>query len=121
MVIFNYTNLNKPIMTKNTRMNYIDRVKKGIEVYAAMEALAKNEEITISFGNRGEFKIRCHEFTHADDTISRSYTIGDGQVFGRQMNIDSEKSSKSYLYCYSYDLFSNKTVAKLNFEHITLV
>jgi hypothetical protein len=100
---------------------YIDRVRKGIEVYAAMEALKKDESLTITFGNRGEYKIHCHEFEHADGKLSRSYTINDGQLFGRQMNISTEKSGKSYLHCYSYDLFSNGTVAKLYFEHITIV
>ena len=103
------------------RTRYINRVKKGIEVYAVMEALGKNEKLTISFGNRGNFVITCHEFERVSGEISRSYTIGDGQLFGKQMNIDDEKSGKSYLHCYSFDLFSNQTVAKLYFEHITIV
>jgi len=108
-------------MTKNNRADYIKRVKKGIEVYAAMAALDKSEKIHITFGNRGEYVITCHVFNHADGTVSRSYTISDGNLFGRAMNIDDDKSGKSYLYCYTYDLFNNKTVAKLNFEHITIV
>lgn len=109
-------------MTKNTRSNYINRVQKGIEVYAAMEALANGEKLTIAFGNRGNFVITYHEFEHiTPGETRRSYTISDGKIFGRSMNIDDEKSGKSYLYCYTFDLFTNKTVAKLYFEHITIV
>jgi hypothetical protein len=105
-----------------SKTDYINRVKKGIEVYAAMEALTEeNDTLTIEFGNRGTFNIRMHEFTHADGNVSRSYSISDGKIFGRSMNIDEEKSGKSFLYCYTFDLFTNKTVAKLYFEHITIV
>ena len=108
-------------MAKNTRTDYINRVKKGIEVYAAMEALKKDEKMTISFGSRGEYKITCHEFESLVGGTSRSYTISDGELFGKQMNIDSGKSTKSFLYCYSFDLFTNRTIARLYFEHITIV
>jgi len=105
-----------------SKQDYINRVKKGIEVYAAMEALSEeNDTMTIEFGNRGTFNIKMHSFTYADGRTSRSYTISDGKIFGRSMNIDDEKSGKSFLYCYTFDLFQNKTVAKLYFEHITIV
>lgn len=108
-------------MTKTAHTNYIERVKKGQAVYAAMEALGNNEFFLISFGNRGDFKIMCHEFKRIDGTVSRSYTISDTEMFGRSMNIHDEKSGKSYLFCYSYDLFSNETHSKLYFEHITIL
>jgi len=105
-----------------SKQDYINRVKKGIEVYAAMEALTEeNDTMTIEFGNRGTFNILLHQYTTADGRVNRSYSINDGKYFGKAMNIDDEKSGKSYLYCYTFDLFSNQTVAKLYFEHITIV
>jgi hypothetical protein len=104
-------------MTKTT---YIDRVKKGIELYTAMEALTAGEKITIEFGNRGQYTITAFDFNRADGSVDRSYAISDDKLFGKSMNIDSEKSGKSYLYCYTFDLFQNMTIAKLYFEHITI-
>lgn len=109
-----------------TKTAYIDRVKKGIELYTAMEALKSFEalkdceSLSIEFGNRGTFDIKCHEWERVTGGPHRSYSISDGQLFGRSMNIDMEKSGKSYLYCYTYDLFQNETHSKLYFEHITI-
>jgi hypothetical protein len=105
-----------------SRTDYIARVQKGIEVYEAMEALTEeNDTLSIEFGNRGTFNIQLHEYKFVDGSTRRSYSINDTKMFGKSMNIDDEKSTKSYLYCYSFDLFSNRTVAKLYFEHITIV
>lgn len=105
-----------------TKTAYIDRVKKGIELYAAMEALTKeNDTLTISYGDRGEYNIKMHSFERSNGETRRSYIITDGKFFGYSMNIDMEKSGKSFLHCYTYDLFSNETHAKLYFEHITIV
>ena len=112
-------------MTKTARTNYIDNVRKGIKVYAAMNALNDNEEMIISYGNRGTYRIRCHQYKTIEAKCM--FTINDGSLFGRAaefgrfMIIDSEKSGKSYLYCYTFDLFKNRTTAKLNFEHITII
>ena len=104
-----------------SRTDYIARVRKGIEVYEALAALAEGEELIISFGNRGEYAIRAYDTKYPTRT-ERSYSIGErNAIFGRRMNIDNEKSGKSYLYCYSFDLFDNKTIAKLYFEHITII
>jgi len=107
-------------MTKKKHTEYINRVRKGIEVYEAMEDLSDGEELTIVYGERGEFKIRCYQYTASD---KKSYSISETKdyIFGRSMNIDSEKSGKSYLYCYTFDLFNNKTVSKLNFDHINFL
>ena len=107
-------------MTKKTRTDYVARVKKGITLYAAMAAIKNNEDLYIKYGERGPFRIRAHEFEHTDH-INRSYTISDGNLFGRSMNIESDKSGKSFLYCYTFDLFNNKTTARLYFEHIEIV
>jgi len=107
-------------MTNKTRTNYVARVKAGIEIYKAMEALESGQDFKIEYGSRGEFRIRCHEFDHSDH-ISRSYSIMDKELFGRSMNIDSDKSGKSFLYCYTFDLFGTKTIARLYFEHINIV
>ena len=107
-------------MTKKTRTDYVARVKAGIEIYKAMEALKNNEEFYIMYGERGPFRIRTHEFEHTDH-VSRSYTISDDDLFGKSMNIDSDKSGKSFLYCYTFDLFKTKTIARLYFEHIQII
>lgn len=104
-----------------SRKHYIERVKKGMEVYKAMESLKDNESMLIEFGNRGQFKISVHEYDYPSGRSERMYAISDKDIFGKSMNIDMKKSGKSFLYCYSYDLFGNGTSAKLYFEHITIV
>jgi len=103
-------------MTKNARTDYINKVRKGIEIYAAIEALKDNEHVPIKYGTFGNFKINCIEWNSG----GKSYAINEDVLFGRSMSIDLEKSTKTYLYCYTYDLFGNRTTTKLNFEYITL-
>ena len=101
-------------MTK--RELYISNVKKGIKVYEAMAALEDRGNMYIKYGNRGTFEINASVWKN----MPTSYSIGDGELFGRRMNIDMEKSGKSFLYVYTYDLFNNKSFSKLAFEHITI-
>jgi len=105
-------------MTKTARTNYIDRVRKGIEIYKAMEAMEDKEKINFKYGNRtNEYEIYCLVYKSGNKT----YSVREANIyFGSSMNIDIEKSTKVYLYLYTYDLFSTKTTAKLDFEHIIL-
>jgi hypothetical protein len=100
-----------------TRTDYINRVKKGIEVYEAMEALKDSENLSIMYGKRGPFNINCSIYSDNHKVFS----INDTKYFGKSMNIDMEKSGKSYLECFTFDLFGKQTIAKLYFEHITFI
>ena len=102
-------------MTKIDREHYIKKVQMGIALYAAMDCLKDNEELPIEFGAT-YLEIHCSIW---DDR--KSFSIGDGKLFGRRMNIDMEKSSKVNLVAFTYDLFNNKTTQKIGFEHITVV
>jgi hypothetical protein len=97
------------------REQYISNVKKGIEVYAAMAALKDNESIYIKYGKE-TYEIRCSIFID----IKPSYSILDGQLFGRSMNINLDLSTKVSIQCYTYDLFKNLTVAKVYFQDVTI-
>ena len=100
-----------------TRTDYIHRVKKGIEIMDAMMSMEDNGELKFEYGTRGTYEIHCSVY----DSGIRTYSIGEAEkMFGSRMNIDLEKSSKVYLYLYTYDLFSTKTFMKLHFEHIKI-
>lgn len=104
-------------MTKNKRSDYINRVRAGIVLMQALEAMEDNGELKFEYGAE-TYEIHCSVY----DSGMRSYSIGEADaLFGSRMNISLEKSSKVYLYLYTYDLFSNKTSAKLYFEHIKIV
>ena len=98
------------------RSDYIARVSKGISIYKAMEALEDNGTLMIKYGEK-TYEIHCSIYEHS----GQAFSIGEDKLFGSRMNIDLDKSGKSYLYCYTYDLFSTKTIAKLNFDNITIV
>jgi len=103
-------------MTATARTQYIDNVKKGIEIYVAMEALKDNESLWIKNG-KNVYEIHCSIY---NSRTERNFSIGDGKLFGSRMNIDNEKNNKTSLYCYTYDLFSNKSSQRLYFQDIEL-
>jgi len=104
-------------MTAKARTQYIDRVKKGIEVYEAMNALENSENLSIMYGERGPFNINCTIYSKG----SKIFSINDTKYFGKSMNIDMKNSGKSFLHCYAFDLFGKQTTAKLYFEHISII
>lgn len=104
-----------------SRTDYINRVQKGIEVYSAMEALEDKDKLFLTIeGVEKELYINALVYENADGSKRRYYSIGEDTIFGKSMNIDMEKSSKSFLVCYTYDLFNNETTQRIPFETITL-
>jgi len=99
-----------------TKTSYIDRVKKGQELYSQLEELNDGDSLVISYNNN-KYEINCHKFNSG-----KSFAIGKyGEIFGNRMNIDMEKSGKSYLFCYTYDLFGKETNKKLYFENVDII
>ena len=47
--------------------------------------------------------------------------VSDGRIFGRQMNIDRERSNGRFLTLYSYDLMGNRTTSKIQYSRITIL
>ena len=47
--------------------------------------------------------------------------ITDNQPFGRQMNVDIERSNGRFLALYTYDLMRNKTTSKIQYSHINIL
>lgn len=47
--------------------------------------------------------------------------VTDGQLFGRQMNVDKDRSNGRFLTLYSYDLMSNRTTSKIQYSRITIL
>ena len=107
-------------MTKTQRIDYINRVKRGIEVYEAMAALKDSQELKITY-NGERYNIHCSEFVRKNNEVSRIYSINDTKVFGKSMNIDMEKSGKSYLLVFVFDLFKNQTTHKVDFSKVEIV
>jgi len=103
-------------MTATARTQYIDNVKKGIEIYAAMEALKDNESLYIKVANDKVYEIHCSIYSN-DRSV---YSIGDCKLFGNRMNIDMNKSNKTSLYCYTFDLFNNKSSHRVYFQDTEL-
>jgi hypothetical protein len=100
------------------RSDYINRVRAGIEIKKAMDAMEDNGALVFEYGSRGKFENHCSVYGSG----MKTYSIGEhDQLFGSRMNIDLEKSSKVALHLYTYDLFSNKTTANLNYEHIKII
>ena len=100
------------------RSDYINRVKAGIEIKKAMAEMEDNGALVFEYGTRGTYEIHCSVYCSG----MRTYSVGEhDQLFGSRMNIDLEKSSKVALHLYTYGLFSNKTTANLDFEHIKIV
>jgi hypothetical protein len=54
-------------------------------------------------------------------TVCYGGSIADDQPFGRQMNIDKERSNGRFLALYSYDLMRNKTTSKIPYSHINIL
>lgn len=105
-----------------TSTDYINRVKKGIELNNAMAALKDGETLSIQY-KANIYMITAYEYKRSTGEIRRSYTITDDELFGRSMNIadTSDGTTKSYLLCYTYDLFKTQTTKKLYFDEITIV
>ncbi len=101
-------------MTTSARSQYISNVKKGIAIYKALEALEDNGKLWIKYDNK-VYEIDALVYTHG-----RSYSIGDGEIFGRRMNVDMEKSNKTALYVYTYDLFNSKSTNRIHFQYVTI-
>ena len=93
---------------------YISNVKKGLKIYEALEALEDNGKLWIKYDNK-VYEIDALVYTHG-----RSYSIGDGKLFGSRMNIDMENSNKTSLCAYTYDLFNNKSVSRIHFQYVTI-
>lgn len=55
------------------------------------------------------------------NTVCKGAAISDNQPFGRQMNIDKERSNGRFLALYSYDLMRNKTTSKIQYSHINIL
>jgi hypothetical protein len=53
-------------------------------------------------------------------TACKGECITDDQPFGRQMNIDKERSNGRFLALYTYDLMRNKTTSKIPYSHINI-
>jgi predicted heme/steroid binding protein len=99
-------------MTTKARSLYISNVKKGLKIYEAMAALEDNGKIYMTYDGE-TYDINCHIFNKM-----KSYTISDGKPFGRSMNLDMDKSNKTSLYAYTYDLFSNKSANRIHFQYV---
>lgn len=104
----------------NNKKEYIEKVRKGIELYELMEKMENNEKLTIRYNNK-KYRICCliHDFKTIENR--KDYIIDDGEMFGRSMNIDMEYSGKSFLLVYTYDLFRNQTVHKIDFGKVEIV
>jgi hypothetical protein len=105
-------------MTATARTQYIDNVKKGIEIYTALEALKNHESLWIDLNGK-VYEIMNTIFDHRKEKTN-SYSIGNGKLFGSNMNINIEKSNKTSLFCYTYDLFSNESHQKIYFEDMKI-
>lgn len=103
-----------------TRQEYINRINKGKEIYAAIDDLKDGQSLVIKY-NDNEYHIRMFEMTLSSGRVSRASIIADSDMFGKQMNVDLEKSGKSFLYCYTFDLFNNHISAKLYFDQIEII
>lgn len=54
-------------------------------------------------------------------TACNGECITDTQPFGRQMNVDKERSKGRFLALYTYDLMRNKTTSKIQYSHINIL
>lgn len=97
----------------NKREEYINKVKTGIELRKVMESLEDGQNLHMMY-NGTKYEIHCSVYKDEE----RLYSIGDTALFGRRMNIDLEKSGKSFLLCYTYDLFSNRTTHRVDFGKV---
>lgn len=102
-------------MTKKSRSKYINTVRKGIAFYETMAALKDKETFNFKYDDK-TYEINCSIFRD-----SPSYSISDGEIFGRHMNVDMEKSTKSFLLLYTYDLFVQRSTYKINFKDIKII
>jgi hypothetical protein len=99
----------------NKREQYIARVEEGILFYEKMDSLKKDKYFRFNTTNKNGKPVDLKLTRHNE----KDFSVSENQLVGSGLSIDMEKSGKSALHCYTFDLFGNKTYFNIPFDSIT--
>lgn len=94
-------------------MTYNQRLKATQDTRQAVEGLQKEgDRLRVRYKGTS-YVIKC--YSNNDKYGSYLSIRKDKGLFSDSMNIDSDKSTKEYLYLYSYDMMGSRTIYKMRF------